>query len=68
MRNCAIIHPLHLELETATYFETAKLEDFSNLVIWLLKVKENRHNQRFGDPLLLGTIRPFDEILEIMSR
>jgi chlorite dismutase len=51
-----------------TYFETAKLDDFNNLVIELLKVKENRHNQRFGDPVLLGTIRPLDEILEIISR
>ena len=51
-----------------TYFETAKLDDFNNLVIGLLEVKENRHNQRFGDPVLLGTIRPLDESLEILSR
>ncbi len=44
-----------------TYFETSKLDDFNNLVTGLLKVKENRHNKRFGDPLLLGTIRPLDE-------
>lgn len=51
-----------------TYFETSHLEDFNNLVIGLLKVKENRHNRVFGDPLLLGTIRPLDEILEILAR
>ena len=51
-----------------TYFETSKLDDFNNLVIGLLKVKENKHNKRFGDPLLLGTIRPMDEILDILSR
>ena len=51
-----------------TYFETSKLDDFNNLVTGLLKVKENRHNRRFGDPLLLGTIRPLDEILDILSR
>lgn len=51
-----------------TYFETSKLDDFNNLVTGLLKVKENQHNQVFGDPLLLGTIRPFDEILDILSR
>ena len=56
------------DLDFITYFETAKLDDFNNLVIGLLKVKENRHNQRFGDPLLLGTIRPLDESLEILSR
>jgi len=51
-----------------TYFETSKLDDFNNLVTALLKVKENRHNKRFGDPLLLGTIRPLDEILEVLAR
>jgi chlorite dismutase len=56
------------DLDFITYFETAKLDDFNNLVIGLLKVKENRHNQRFGNPLLLGTIRPLDEILEIFAR
>lgn len=56
------------DLDFITYFETAKLNDFNNLVTGLLKVKENRHNKRFGDPLLLGTIRPLDEILEIFSR
>src|SRR4029077_19998547 len=56
------------DLDFITYFETAKLDDFNNLIIGLLKVKENRHNQRFGNPLLLGTIRPMDEILEILAR
>ncbi len=56
------------DLDFITYFETAKLDDFQNLVIDLLKVKENHHNQRFGDPLLLGTIRPLEEILEIFAR
>jgi chlorite dismutase len=56
------------DLDFITYFETAKLDDFNNLVIGLLKVKENRHNKRFGDPLLLGTIRSMDEILQILAR
>jgi chlorite dismutase len=56
------------DLDFITYFETAKLDDFQNLVIDLLKVKENPHNMRFGDPLLLGTIRPMEEILEILAR
>lgn len=51
-----------------TYFETSHLDDFNNLVTGLLQVKENRHNRVFGDPLLLGTIRPLDEILEILAR
>ena len=56
------------DLDFITYFETGKLDDFNNLVIGLLKVKENRHNKRFGDPLLLGTIRPLDEILATLTR
>ena len=55
------------DLDFITYFETAQLDDFNNLVTGLLKVKENRHNQRFGDPVLLGTIRPLEEILAIFA-
>lgn len=56
------------DLDFITYFETAKLDDFNNLVTALLQVRENRHNTRFGDPILLGTIRPLDEILDILTR
>ena len=56
------------DLDFITYFETAKLDDFNNLVIGLERVKENRHNRQFGNPTLLGTIRPLDEILDILSR
>ena len=56
------------DLDFITYFETAKLDDFNNLVTALLQVKENHHNKQFGEPTLLGTIRPLDEILEILSR
>jgi chlorite dismutase len=56
------------DLDFITYFETAKLDDFNNLIIGLERVKENRHNKQFGSPTLLGTIRPLDEILEILAR
>ncbi len=56
------------DLDFITYFETAKLDDFNNLIIALERVKENRHNKQFGSPTLLGTIRPLDEILEILTR
>ena len=56
------------DLDFITYFETAKLDDFNNLIIALERVKENRHNRQFGNPTLLGTIRPLDEILEILAR
>ena len=56
------------DIDFITYFETAKLDDFNNLVIGLERVKENRHNRQFGDPTLLGTIHSLEEILEIFSR
>lgn len=51
-----------------TYFETARLDDFNSLIIALQEVKENRHNRRFGHPILLGTIRPLEDILEPLAR
>lgn len=56
------------DLDFITYFETAKPDDFNNLIIALERVKENRHNRQFGHPTLLGTIRPLDEILDILTR
>ena len=56
------------DLDFITYFETAKLDDFNSLIIALERVKENRYNRQFGNPTLLGTIRPLDEILEILTR
>lgn len=56
------------DLDFITYFETAKLDDFNNLIIGLERVKENRHNKQFGNPTLLGTIRPLDDILEVLTR
>jgi chlorite dismutase len=56
------------DVDFITYFETAKLDDFNNLVIGLERVQEHRHNQRFGHPTLLGTVRSLDGILEILAR
>jgi chlorite dismutase len=56
------------DLDFITYFETAKLDDFHSLVLALQQVKENRHNRRFGHPTLVGTIRPMDQILDILTR
>lgn len=56
------------DLDFITYFETAKLDDFNNLIIALEQVRENRHNRHFGNPTLLGTVRPLDEILGILAR
>ncbi len=56
------------DLDFITYFETARLDDFHNLIIALEKVQENRHYRRFGHPTLLGSIRLLDEILEILTK
>ena len=56
------------DLDFITYFETAKLDDFNNLIIALEKVKESKHNRRFGHPTLVGTIRPLDEVLQVFAQ
>ncbi len=56
------------DVDFITYFETAKLDDFHNLVLSLEKVKENRHNAQFGSPTILGTVRPLDELLGLLTR
>ncbi|WP_447974356.1 chlorite dismutase family protein [Nitrospira sp. Kam-Ns4a] len=49
-----------------TYFETAKLEDFHNLVLNLKRVRENRHNERVGHPTILGTARGVDALFDAL--
>jgi len=56
------------DLDFITYFETAKLDDFNNLIIALERVKENRHNKRFGNPTFIGTVHPIEEILDLLAR
>ena len=56
------------DFDFLTYFETANLEDFNHLVIALERVKEYRHNRRFGQPTLIGTVRNVEEILELFAR
>lgn len=56
------------DVDFITYFETAKLDDFNNLILALERVQENRHNAQFGSPTILGTIRPLDDILEVLAR
>jgi chlorite dismutase len=56
------------DVDFITYFETAKMEDFHELILALEKVKENRHNRRFGHPTLIGTKRSWDELAEMLGR
>ncbi|THJ25556.1 MAG: chlorite dismutase [Nitrospira sp. CG24E] len=56
------------DLDFITYFETSQLEDFQSLILALEKVKEFRHNRRFGHPTLLGTVRSLDEVIEVLAQ
>src|SRR5258705_397308 len=56
------------DLDFITYFETSRLEDFQSLILALEKVKEFRHNRRFGHPTLLGTVTSLDEIIEVLAQ
>lgn len=56
------------DVDFITYFETAKMEDFHELILALERVKENKHNRRFGHPTLIGTKLPWDELAEMLRR
>jgi chlorite dismutase len=55
------------DVDFITYFETAKLDEFNNLILALERVQENRHNAQFGGPTILGTIRPLEDILDVLA-
>jgi chlorite dismutase len=56
------------DFDFITYFETAKLEDFHNLLLALNKVKEARYNRRVGNPTLVGTARTLDQLIEALAQ
>lgn len=56
------------EYDFITYFETAKLEDLHSLILALNKVKEARYNKRMGNPLILGTVTPLDQLIEVLAQ
>lgn len=56
------------DFDFLTYFETAKLDDFNNLLIGLQQVEEYRYTEPFGRPLLLGTFRTLEELLNLLVR
>ena len=56
------------DIDFITYFETPKMEDFHQLIVALEKVKENKHNRRFGHPTLIGTKKSWDELAETLGR
>lgn len=56
------------EYDFITYFETAKLDDMHSLILALNKVKEARYVKRMGNPLLLGTVRSLDQLIEALAQ
>jgi chlorite dismutase len=56
------------DLDFVTYFETSKLEDFHSLVLSLEKVQEFRYVRRFGHPIILGTMKSLDEVVELLAQ
>ena len=56
------------DFDFITYFETAKLDEFQSLILSLNKVKEARHNRRFGNPTLVGTVRSLEQLIEVLAQ
>jgi len=56
------------DLDFITYFETSNLEDFHSLILSLEKVKEFQYTRRFGHPVLLGTTKSLDELIETLAQ
>jgi chlorite dismutase len=50
-----------------TYFETADLVAFNNLLLSLAKVPENKYHVRWGNPTVLGTIHSVDNVVKTLS-
>ena len=50
-----------------TYFETADLVAFNNLMLALAKVPENKYHVRWGSPTVLGTIQTVENVVKVLS-
>lgn len=50
-----------------TYFETADLGAFNNLLLALAKVPENKYHVRWGNPTVMGTIQTFENVVNTLS-
>ena len=50
-----------------TYFETADLAAFNNLMLALAKVPENKYHVRWGAPTVMGTIQTVENVVKTLS-
>ncbi len=55
------------DVDFITYFETADLNAFNNLAVSLMQVPENLYHEQWGEPTVLSTIHPIEDVVEILS-
>ncbi len=56
------------DVDFITYFETADLGAFNNLMLSLAQVPENLHHVRWGNPVVLGTIHTVEDVVKALSK
>ena len=56
------------DVDFLTIFETNNLIDFNNLMIELRMVKEDTFNIQLGEPTVVGTIKNWNEIVELLVK
>ncbi|MEX0830042.1 MAG: chlorite dismutase family protein [Nitrospirales bacterium] len=56
------------DVDFLTIFETNNLIDFNNLVIELRKVREDKFNVQLGEPTIIGTLKNWNEIVDLLVK
>lgn len=56
------------DVDFLTIFETNNLVDFNNLVIALRMVREDTFNIQLGEPTIIGTIKSWNEVVDLLVR
>lgn len=56
------------DVDFLTIFETNNLVEFNDLVIALRMVREDTFNVQLGEPTIIGTIKSWNEILDLLSK
>ncbi|HBP90169.1 MAG TPA: chlorite dismutase family protein [Nitrospirales bacterium] len=54
------------DVDFLTIFETNNLVEFNNLVIALRMVREDTFNIQLGEPTVIGTIKTWDEVVDLL--
>ncbi|WP_199259376.1 chlorite dismutase family protein [Paracoccus binzhouensis] len=55
------------DVDFITYFETADLNAFNNLAVSLMQVPENLYHEQWGEPTILSTIQPIEDVVKTLS-